>query len=110
MPQEQVEVYPADKRWRHRRRSDEGRASKPSKPFTTRAEALAAARESVGGGLVELVRDGKTIGTQQLPTEVRVVLLRADGSEVGELNPPPPGSDSPQRVDLTPAGTEESAG
>lgn len=88
----QIEVYP-DKaeEWRWRRRAANNRKSATSgEAFSSRSAAIKAARE------------------ERKPDE-RIVLLRQDGSLVGELDHAV-GSGEATEVELEPAGEEGSAG
>lgn len=73
--------------------------------FDTRSEAIAAAREANGRKAVTVTdEDGNNVGSGFVGGKLRVVLLRPDGSEYGELDPPASESSGPiKQVTLTPA-------
>lgn len=87
MAADQIEVVPAgDGTWGWRKRVDDQVVDGAS--CETRREAIDAARAARGDELVTLTRaDGSEAGTARLGGGMRIVLLRGDGSEYGELDP-----------------------
>lgn len=106
----QVEVFPAGdpigSEWAYSVKPGE----EASNPFPTRAEAIEAARYAAGQRIEKLYRsDGTVYGEARTPG-ARVVLLRPDGSEYGELDPPPSAATGPpQVIQLEPLDAEHSA-
>ena len=84
-------------------RSDE--TPKPFGEIETRAEAIKAAREFNGRKPVTVTdADGNAVGNAELPGRLRIVLLRKDGSEYGELDAAASAPGTPtQVINLTPA-------
>lgn len=77
--------------------------------FEDRKSAIAEARAAAGGTSEELFdANGKLAGTVETPG-ARVVLMRPDGSEYGELQAPPGNPDGAQRLSITPATQEGEA-
>lgn len=103
---EQLEVLPKGSNWNWQERLGSGRIGDKGEGYETRAEAIEAAREAAGAERIEVRRGGSSEAETYLTsTTTRVVLLRRDGSEVGELNPPvgPGGPGQTVQVSLTPA-------
>jgi hypothetical protein len=107
---DQIEVYPQKDKWYWRRREGKSIAAKcRASGYADRAEAIAEARKERGGEVNLVDDDGKKVGRASLGG-LRVVLLRADGSEYGELDAPASSSNGQaQRVTLTPAGETSKA-
>lgn len=105
-----IEVYPQDESgssWGWRETDGDGAAD----GFENRRDAIAAARKYAGAGEVQLVEDGKVTGTARREANQRIVLVRYDGSEVGELDrQPSTGGGPPQVINLTPASEASDAG
>lgn len=104
---EQIEIYPAGGQWYWRHVNEDG-SSQDSEPYADRNEAIAEGRRRVGGESVDLISKvtGEKVGEQRTRTGCRVVLLREDGSEYGELDPPPSSDEqqeNAQNVTLEPA-------
>jgi hypothetical protein len=114
MAEEQYEVYPEANgddppTWNWRLRADDRTKSKGD-GYAERGAAIAAAREANGAQVVNLTRDdGSSAGVAKLPGKLRVVLLRLDGSEYGELDGPVGTSATPQVVTLTPVEVSDTA-
>lgn len=105
---DQIEVVPfEDGTWNWRVRVD-GSVAEEGDGGHTRADAVAAARAYNGDEELTLTRaDGSAAGKERRrrPEALRVVLLRVDGSEYGELDPAPStATGPPHEVTLTPAG------
>lgn len=104
---DQFEIVPSeDGTWAWQKRID-GVITDGESGFELRADALAIARDLNGDEVLDLRRaDGELVRQQRerKSDALRVVLLRLDGSEYGELDPPPsPATGEPHRVTLTPA-------
>lgn len=107
-----IEVFPKeDGQWSWRRRDEGGKATdKPDSDFPDRRTAIGDARHAAGATRREtFYDDGKSAGVKSTPTQEQVVLLRLDGTLVGELDPAPSRGGTPQHVSLTPA-TESGEG
>lgn len=87
----------------------DGEATDGQGGFETRGEAIAAGRANGGAEEITVTRSGGVSETHFTPPTCRVVLLRLDGSEVGELDAAPGDGAVGQRITLTPAGTDEEA-
>lgn len=111
---ERIEVYPdeaGEHRWRKIAANGDETADS-GEGYKNRGDAIEAARREAGGGLVDLVRDGEVVGQQVQPPNCQIVLLRKDGTLVGELDraPTPEDAGPAQEVDLEPATTTEETG
>ena len=107
---DQIEVVPnKDGTWNWRSRSG-GKIVEKGKGYENRADAIAAAREGRGDATFTLTDDaGNVVGTTRASAGPRIVLLRLDGSEYGELDPPASGGTQAQLVSITPAGSTNEA-
>lgn len=106
---DQIEVLPLeDGTWEWRKRIDDRIVASVGGKEASRSEAIAAARSARGDEEVQLVRgDGSTAGTARIGGGLRVVLLRSDGSEYGELDH---GSSVGQAQAITLASVDETTG
>lgn len=77
--------------------------------FDTRREAIDAARREGGAEEVRIVREDGSEETVTSTPNCRVVLMRPDGSEYGELNPAPSSSGPAQTITLNPASERTEA-
>jgi hypothetical protein len=109
---DQIEVFPQDDgRWNWQKRID-GDVQETGNGYQDRSSAIEAARAGRGDEVLNLVRDdGSVAGTTRVSRGegLRVVLLRADGSEYGELDPAGSPSPTATLLTLTPAGTTSEA-
>jgi hypothetical protein len=102
----QINVAPdKDGRWNWQHVDDNGEAT-DGPGFDDRGSAIAAGRAEGCAEEVTVTRGNGERETHFTPPACRVVLLRADGSEVGELDPAPGDGSVGQTITLTPA-TEE---
>lgn len=102
----QVEILPKGDEWNWQERLDSGRIGEKGEGYETRREAIDAGREAAGAERIEVKRGGSDVAESYLTsTTTRVVLLKRDGSEHGELNPPvgEGGPGQTVQVNLTPA-------
>ncbi|RJQ08786.1 MAG: hypothetical protein C4558_07465 [Dehalococcoidia bacterium] len=105
----QIEVLPVKDKWAWQRRGDDGKVEGKPKVFDTRAQSIVAAREAAGEERETLYNnDGDPVAERRVSGE-RVVLLREDGSEYGQLAAPRV-SDKPQLVTLPVAAEADEAG
>jgi hypothetical protein len=74
-----------------------------------RAAAIAAARQEGGAEVLEIKRATGEVETARTSGRCRIVLQREDGSEVGELEPPPGDGNPPIQVTLAPIVSGEEA-
>ncbi len=98
-----IEVFPdksGDWCWRH---SEDGQKLLPG--YSTRGEAIAAARKANGRYVNEVFNEGGTkVADVVVDGELQIVLLRADGSLYAEIDAPrAAGLEMPKRARLTPA-------
>jgi hypothetical protein len=100
---DQIEVLPTEDGWIWRKRlGDEVVVN--GDPVVTRSEAIEAARTANGSEKLERRRtDGSLHGIEYTQGGLRVVLLRRDGSEYGEIDRPPSTGGNSQILNLTPA-------
>ena len=110
-----IEVYP-DKsgEWRWRKKAGNGDVTADSgEGYESRAGAIAAARAEAGGKTYNLTDPdtGEVEGQRTEAPNEQVVLLREDGTVVGELDPAPAAPDSEDtHISVDPIDTEEGAG
>lgn len=105
---EQVEIKPEGGQWTWRH-VDDDKTEVASGSCEDRTTAIAEGRKAAGGRRVMQTdtETGEEVGETQLPTTCRVVLLRPDGSEYGELDPGPQADGPAQEVDIEPVETNE---
>ncbi|HYJ22614.1 MAG TPA: hypothetical protein VEW07_11410 [Solirubrobacterales bacterium] len=98
----QINIAPDEKgRWNWERVEDGGAVTE-GPGFDDRSEAIAAGRAEGGAEEVTVTRGGGDPETYFTPPTCRVVLLRADRSEVGELDSAPGDGSVGQSITLTP--------
>lgn len=106
----QINVAPdKDATWKYERVDEDGSASEGESGFADRGECIAAARTAGGAEEVKVTRGENEPEIYTTPPTCRVVLLREDGTEVGELDAAPGEGEVGQRITLTPAGANEEA-
>lgn len=109
---DQVEILPKGDGWNWQERLGSGRVGEKGEGYETRGEAIEAGREAAGAERIEVKRGGSADAESYLTsTTTRVVLMKRDGSEHGELNPAvgEGGPGQSVHVNLNPA-TEASEG
>jgi hypothetical protein len=106
---EEIRIKPTeDGRWNwHRSEDDEVIGEGPG--FDVRAACIEAARTEGGAEKISVTRESGLVEDLITPARCRIVLLRIDGSEVGELDPPPGDGSAPVTVTLTPPPSLEEA-
>lgn len=99
-----IEVLPKGGKWEWRQVGDDGATNTTRGGiFDTRREAIDDARKSSGGTNEPLYREDGTPAGALRATGMQIVLLRADGTMHGELDPPPSTGGTPQFVSIKPA-------
>jgi hypothetical protein len=101
-----IEIQPSAKgtKWNWRRPEDErGQKAGRGPGFDNRRDAIEQGRLAAGAEVVTVQRSSGATETYLTPALERVVLLRLDGSEVGELDPPPGEGGPVQQITLEPA-------
>lgn len=109
---EQFEVYPEKDGWNWRRRGADGKSKGSGPGYGSRADAIAGAREEGRGDeRLQLTRgDGSLVQKVfQRGGPERIVLLRADGSEHGEIDHALRHGGQAQTVSITPAAESTKA-
>ncbi len=100
----QINVAPDEKgRWNWERVDDDGKGADKGPGFDDRGVAIAAARAEGGAEEVTVTRGGGNPESYFTPPACRIVLLRADGSKVGELDSAPGDGSVGQTITLAPA-------
>jgi hypothetical protein len=107
---DEIRIKPTeDGRWNwHRAEGDDVTGRGPG--FDVRSACIEAARTEGGAERVTVTRASGLKEDLITPARCRIVLLRLDGSEVGELDPPPGDGSAPVSVTLTPPTSTEEAG
>jgi hypothetical protein len=106
----QIAIAPTKEgRWNWLRVDEKGKIEGEGPGFEDRASAVTAGRIEGGAEEVTVTRGSGVPETYFTPPSCRVVLLRQDGSEVGELDPAPGDGEVGQRITLTPVGSNEEA-
>lgn len=105
---DQIEVVPVDDGWEWQKRVDGG-VVEGGVGYPDRSSAIAAARDARGDIIADVVHDGVKIGETAINGDLRIVLLRRDGSLHGELYPAKGNGGPAQHITLTPAGETDEA-
>jgi len=101
---EEIRVIPTDEAgWYWARVKDDDEVRRAAGTFDDRATCITAARAEGGAEPITITRGDGASETLTTAPLCRIVLLRADGSEVGELDAAPGDGDIVHRITLAPA-------
>jgi hypothetical protein len=107
MANSEIQIYPTeDNQWSWRKVED-GEKTEQGDAYDDRSTAIEQGRASRGEEGVSIVKDGETIGQGSIGGQGRVVLLRKDGSEYAELDPPASVNQDPNEVHRITIGAVE---
>lgn len=101
----QIEVFPeaTGDGWNWRQGAEDGPG------YDNRHDAIEGARAEGGAEEVTVTRVSGAKETHLTPPVIRIVLLRRDGTEVGELDPPPSEAGPVQQITLAPVAETSEA-